>query len=236
MTKAGAPVTLFRWSALSAFVSLYSSTLCGLAVAAEETPAVKPIAVEFVTEKPVRGNSLGTKSYAPSTKEQPFFKKLGKDEVATGGLAGDYDITNKDKAFVGWFGIVREIKEDKQKGETELLLEHKYFDGLTDVHILALSFNGSGDFKATLPGIGYKLKSLALVKVYGTVAGSGAKSVPVVKAEFVRHWDWGTYTFLMASGTQHGSEKWRKLNTVDLDSIYDPYPDSKYYEKRLGKR
>ena len=236
MTKAGAPVTLFRWSALAVFLFVALSIFSGLSASAEEAPAIKPIAVEFVTEKPVRGNNLGTKSYAPSTKEQPFFKKLGKDEVATGGLAGDYDITNKDKVFVGWFGIVREIKEDKQKGETELLLEHKYFDGLTDVHILALSFNGSGDFKATLPGVGYKLQSLALVKVYGTVVGSGNKALPVVKAEFVRHWDWGTYTFLMATGTQRGSDKWRKLNKVDLDDIYEPYPDNAYYEKRLGKR
>src|SRR5687768_3473710 len=108
MTKAGAPVTISRWTALAACVSLYSSTLCGLAAAAEEAPAAKPIAVELVTEKPVRGNSLGTKAYEPSTKEQPFFKKLGQDEIATGGLAGDYDITKKDKVFVGWFGVVRE--------------------------------------------------------------------------------------------------------------------------------
>lgn len=228
-------MTLLRWTALTAvFVSVGSSVPRGSSHA-EEAPT-KPIVVEYVTDKPVRGNSLGTKAYEPSDKEQPFFKKLGKDEVATGGLAGDYDITEKDKVFVGWFGIVREIKEDMEKGETTLVLEHKYFDGLTDVHILALSFNGSGDFKATLPGVGYKLQPLALVKVYGTVAGSGRKALPVVKAEFVRHWDWGTYTFLMASGKQSGSEKWRKLNTVDLDDIYEPYPNKEYYEKRLGKR
>jgi hypothetical protein len=57
-----------------------------------------------------------------------------------------------------------------------------------------------------------------------------------LKAEFVRHWDWGTFTFLMASGTQRGSEKWRKANRVDLDDIYEPYPNDVYYEKRLGKR
>jgi len=39
-----------------------------------------------------------------------------------------------------------------------------------------------------------------------------------------------------ASGTQRGSEKWRKANLVDLDDIYEPYPDDGYYEQRLGKR
>lgn len=230
-------MTLSRWTALAAiFISAVPILLGWHPAHGADAPVSKPIVVEFVTDKPVPENGLGTKSYEPSSKEQAYFKKLGKDEVATGGLLGEYDITKKDKVFVGWFGIVREIKEDKQKGETELLLEHKYFDGLTDVHILALSFNGSGDFKAILPGVGYKLQSLALVKVYGTVSRAGGKSLPVVKAEFVRHWDWGTYTFLMASGTQRGSDRWRKLNTIDLEDIYDPYPNNEYYEKRLGKR
>ena len=225
-----------RWilAAFSGLAALFgSSTSHG--VRAEE-PGAKKSVVEYVTDKPKRGDgSLGTKSYSPSKQEQPYFKKLGPEEVATGGLVGDYDISKKDKTYVGWFGVVREIKEDKEKNETRLLVEHKYFDGLTDIHILALSFNGSGDFQATVPGMGHKLKPLALVKVYGTASAAAGKA-PEVKAEFVRHWDWGTYTFLMASGTQRGSDKWRKLNTVDLNDIYNPYPDDKYYEKRLGKR
>ncbi len=42
--------------------------------------------------------------------------------------------------------------------------------------------------------------------------------------------------FPMASGQQRGSAKWRKLNTVDLDEIDDPYPDDDYYKQRLGAR
>jgi hypothetical protein len=61
-------------------------------------------------------------------------------------------------------------------------------------------------------------------------------ALPRLRAEFVRNWEWGTFTFLMASGQQRGSEKWRNLNSVDLDDIYDPYPDDAYYEARLGKR
>ena len=219
-------------AAMAMFLSAHGRPAAG----AEQAEVAKPGVVEYVQGKPKRSDSLGTTSYEPSEKERPFFKRLAKGEVATGGLAGDYDIAKKDKTYVGWFGVVREIKEDKEKDQTVLLVEHKYFDGLTDIHILAVSFNGSGDFQAVVPGVGHKLRPLALVKVYGTVAGPAGESLPLVKAEFVRHWDWGTFTFLMASGTQRGSEKWRKANSVDLDDIYEPYPNDGYYEKRLGKR
>ena len=191
------------------------------------------VLVEHVTSKPARQGALGTGDYAPSGTELPWFKKLRAAEVTTGGLAGDYDITGKNGVYVGWFGVVREVKE--AQGQTTLLVEHKYFDGMTDMHILALSFNGSGDFTVVIPGVGHKLEPLTLVKVYG-VATVPKGGTPQVKAEFVRDWHWGTFTFIMAAGTQRGSEKWRKNNTVELDAIYDPYPDDKYYELRLGKR
>ena len=195
------------------------------------------VSVEHVTQKPRRGgDGLGTKIYTPSELEKSHFEKLAEAERTTGGFAGDYDISKKDKTFVGWFGIVRKVEEDKEKSQTELLVEHKYFDGLTDTHIQAVSFNGSGDFRAVLPGNGHKIETLTLVKVYGVAAISDAMLLPVVQAEFVRDWHWGTFTFLYASGQQRGSEQWRKLNTVDLDDIYDPYPNDEYYRKRLGKK
>ena len=197
----------------------------------------KPVVVEHVTEKPRRGEgTLGTTHYQPSATEEPYFKKLGRDELTTGGLAGEYDIAKKDQVYVGWFGVVREVNEDKEHDQTVLLVEHKYFDGLTDTHILALSFNGSGDFQVTLPGIDHRIERLSLIKVYGTVAAPQGEAPPTIKGEFARNWHWGTFTFLLASGTQRGSEKWRKLNKVDLDDIYDPYPGNSYYEQRLGKR
>lgn len=223
------------WMAVWAAVGLAAISFSADSASSADPPA-KPITIDFVKDKPVRSGSLGTKGYTPSEKEAPFFKRLDKDEVATGGFAGDYDIAKKDKKYVGWFGVIREVKEDKEKNETTLLVEHKYFDGLTDVHILALSFNGSGDYQVVVPGTGLKLQKLALIKTYGTVAGPADNSPPKLNAEFVRHWEWGTFTFLMASGDQRGSEKWRKLNRVDLDDIYQPYPDDKYYEERLGKR
>jgi len=149
------------WFALVvAAIAMFLSARGRPAAGAEQAEVAKPAVVEYVQGKPKRGNGLGTTSYEPSEKEQPFFKRLAKGEVVTGGLAGDYDIAKKDKAYVGWFGVVREIKEDKERDQTVLLVEHKYFDGLTDVHILAVSFNGSGDFQAVVPGVGHKLRPL----------------------------------------------------------------------------
>ena len=45
-----------------------------------------------------------------------------------------------------------------------LTVEHKYFDGLTDAHLQAVSFNGSGDCQATLKGTGHRIPPLSLVK------------------------------------------------------------------------
>jgi hypothetical protein len=196
------------------------------------------VRVEHVTAKPKpAGLGLGTSIYSPSEAERPYFEKLDDGEAITGGLAGKYDIHDKQGKYVGWFGIVREIKEDKARGRTLLTVEHKYFDGLTDTHIQAMSFNGDGDFLAVVPGVGHKIEPLSLVKVYGVAAAADKEQeLPAVEAQFVRDWHWGAFAFLMASGEQHGSEKWRKLNKVDLDDIYDPYPDDSYYEERLGKR
>ena len=190
--------------------------------------------VEHVTAKPVKGNgTLGTSGYSRSKAEEPWFQRLTARERVTGGMMSDYELSTKDGVFVGWFGVVRKMTEEK--GQTTLLVEHKCFDGATDTHILALDFNGGGDFVVRLPGVGHKIERLSLVKVYGVAKVTNGLA-PELKAEFVRNWHWGTFTFIMAAGTQHGSDAWRKLNTVELDRIYDPYPDDAYYERRLGKR
>lgn len=193
--------------------------------------------VEHVTKKPrFNTQGLGTIVYSPSDREQPFYTKLNAEERKTGGLSGDYNLSTKDKVYVGWFGIVREISEDEATGRSTLVVEHKYFDGLTDSHIQAISFNGSGDFRAVLRGTGHRIRRLSLVKVYGKVSKGAGGDLPRIDTVFVRNWHWRTFTFLAAHGTQRGSEKWRKLNEVKLDDIYNPYPDDTYYEKRLGKR
>lgn len=185
-----------------------------------------------------QGGSLGTVYYTPSENERPFFSRLAPDEVATGSHFDDYDISTKDGKYVGWFGIVRQIDEDTTANRTTLTVEHKYFDGLTDAHLQAVSFNGSGDFQAVLAGTGHRIPPLSLVKVYGTVTQGKEGTLPRIDVVFVRNWHWGTFTFLDDYGTQRGSAQWRKANQVPLEEIYDPWPHpcQHYYEERLGKR
>ena len=185
-----------------------------------------------------QGGGLGTIRYSPSKKERPFFNRLPRDEVVTGSHVDGYDLSTKDKKYVGWFGIVREIDENTNANRTALTIEHKYFDGLVDRHLQVVSFNGSGDFQATLTGTGHRIPPLSLVKVYGTVAKGKEGILPRIDAVFVRNWHWGTFTFIGAYGAQHGNEKWRKSNQIPLDEIYEawPHPCHHYYEQRLGKR
>jgi hypothetical protein len=95
-----------------------------------------------------------------SDRERPFFTRLDPKEKITGGLGIDYRLDASDRNYVGWFGIVWEIKEDAMHNQTLLTVEHKYFDGLTDAHIEALSFNGGGDFRAVLRGVGHEIGPL----------------------------------------------------------------------------
>ena len=179
--------------------------------------------------------TLGTAAYKPTTKEEKYFSRLADDERTTGSMLSDYSINGKKGKYVGWFGIVRKIEEDPKLNQTSLLIEHKYFDGLTDTHILALSFEGGGDFTCSLSGTGLNIKDLSLVKVYGNVFAE-ENSIPAIRAEYLREWDWGQFTFLMSYGKQKGNKEWKKLNKAGTERIYKPFPDEKYYEDRLGPR
>ncbi len=208
------------------------------AAVASDSPARTPVEHESQWWPEGQGGSLGTMPYRPSAQEQPFFTRLAADEVTTGSDSAPYDLATRDNKYVGWFGIVREIEEQKDAEQTILTVEHKYFDGLTDAHLLSVSFNGGGGFQAVLAGTGQRIPPLSLVKVYGQVSRGGRGAMPRIEAQFVRNWHWGTFTFLAAYGTQRGSEKWRQLNQVALEAIYDPWPHpcQHYYEERLGKR
>lgn len=221
---------------ISAALVAATALLVTLAVASAAQAQVKQTVVEQspALPAPPRG-TLGTTSYQPTEKESAFFSKLSPAEQTTGSLISDYSITGKKGTYVGWFGIVRKIEEDPKLQQTKLLVEHKYFDGLTDTHIMALSFNGGGDFTCTLSGTNLGLSLLSLVKVYGTVV-SEENSVPAVAADYVRQWDWGKFTFLDAYGRQKGNTQWKKLSKVKDERIYNPFPDQKYYEDRLGAR
>src|SRR5262245_33215142 len=86
----------------------------GVWLSAAQPSAASATPVEQVTTKPRRGagQGLGTVAYRPSEQEQPFFRRLAAEEKTTGGLAGEYDISKKAGAYVGWFGIVRTIAEN----------------------------------------------------------------------------------------------------------------------------
>jgi HEAT repeat protein len=185
-----------------------------------------------------QGGAVGTVNYRPSQQEKSFFDRLPAGEVITGSHAEDYDISTKDNVYVGWFGIVRQIEEDQTGHRTVLTVEHKYFDGLTDAHQQTVSFNGAGDFRATLAGTDHRIPPLSLVKIYGTVTKSQDSVLPRVDAEFVRCWRWGAFAFISAYGMQRGNDAWRKKNQVALEEIYEawPHPCEHYYEQRLGKR
>ena len=126
------------------------------------------------------------------------------------------------------------MTEDKEKKETQLLVEMKYFDGLTDLHQQIVSIFGAGDFRVVISGTGHKLQKLELVRVYGKVA-SVEKDTPTVSAEFVRAWDWGLFAF-MDYGKDKTNAAWVKLRKVKPEDIYVAYPKTGYYEERLGKR
>jgi hypothetical protein len=183
------------------------------------------------------GPGLGTKAYTPREAEKKFLERAPKEEQVPGGMFEKYTIHGKKDRFVTWFGIVRKIavEGEGEDAPRTLTLENKYFDGLTDTHILALSFNGDGDFVAKLGRAKEKIETLVLVRVYGKVVDEKDK-VPTVQAEYVRVWPWVAFTFLKAYGEDHSNPEWRKLCKVDLEDIYEPFPTLQYYLDRLGPR
>jgi hypothetical protein len=183
------------------------------------------------------GKSLGTGPYKAREGEKKFLEKVPEEELVTGSMFSDYSIRGRKGKYVSWFGIVRKIARDKKDEDSPrtLTVEHKYFDGLTDTHIMALSFNGGGDFALRLGKSKVMIDELVLVRAYGKITEE-KDNVPTLEAEYLRVWPWKTFTFILAYGKDASNGEWRKLNTVKLDDIYDAYPGDKYYEKRLGAR
>jgi hypothetical protein len=180
--------------------------------------------------------SLGTCSYAPAAVEKPYFSKLPKSEVVTGSFMEPYSIHNKKDVNVSWFAIVRGItpEPDSNKRFT-LLLEQKFFDGMTDCHIMLVSVAGGGDFRATVETDGAQsISALALVRVYGVVTKEEA-GVPTVTADYIRVWPWHTFTLTDLGPEDKGNPKWRKLcRLCKSGHVYNPYPAENYYLNVLG--
>jgi hypothetical protein len=196
------------------------------------------VQVEHSQPLPRNGPGLGTRAYLPLPDEAQAIKGWSEEELNSGspetkslhGLVGKR---------IAWFGIVRQVEEHKQRRETVLDVEMKYFDGFTDAHQQIVSIYGAGDFHVVIPGTGYRIKKLALVRVYGKVEReSGVREsggAPVVSPEFVRVWDWKLFAF-MPYGNDHSNPNWVKLRKMDESRIYSSHPDVPYYEQILGAR
>lgn len=182
----------------------------------------------------VRNGTLGTCNYQPTEKEAPFYKKLDPSERTTGSFMAEYSIQKHVNHYVSWFAIVRGILDTKPGGAMTLLLEQKYFDGLTDCHIMLVSVTGSGDFHATLGPIEASIPPLALVRIYGTVS-TEKDGVPQVDVEYLRVWPWQTFTFTDMGPENKGNPQWLKFcKPCKSGRVYRPYPDKNYYLSILG--
>ena len=198
--------------------------------------AQTPVDIQ-VAKQLTRGNSLSTCSYSPAEKEKPFLEKLASDERVTGSaFTKPYRIQGKKGKYVSWFGIVRGIVPAEPDGSHyTLLLEQKYFDGLTDCHIMLVALTGSGDFRATLDGSANSIPALSLVRVYGRVISEENK-VPQISAEYMRVWPWLSFTFSDLGAEDHSNPLWSKYCTSCKGGgrIYNPYPTETYYLGILG--
>lgn len=204
------------------------------AMIAAQTPVQTPMDVQPVVDLKPTG-SLATCVYKPVAQEAPFSNRLSDDEKTNGSMMQSYSIRGKTGKRVAWFGIVRGITRPKESGgPTTLLVEHKYFDGMTDCHIMLVQWTGGGDFTAKLKVDPSAVPALALVRVYGMVTGEAA-GVPEVKVDYIRVWPWMTFTFMDLTGNDHTNPRWKKY--ADLGSsgnVYDPYPNQNYYFHVLG--
>jgi hypothetical protein len=214
-----------RHTVLTLLLVLITVDICN----AQTSIDVQPV------KKLERGNSLGTCGYTPAEKEKPYYAKLASGERATGSFMEPYEIQGKKGKYVSWYGIVRGISHAQgSEGKSTLLLEHKYFDGMTDCHIMMVSHSGSGDFQAKLEGNGEAFPALALVRVYGTVVEEKDK-VPQIAAEYVRVWPWFTFTLTDLGAGDRTNPRWLKYcKRCKGGRVYDPYPNEKYYREVLG--
>jgi hypothetical protein len=200
-------------------------------------PCVAQTVVEVQEVKePKPTGSLGTCSYGPTEKESAFLKKLAPAETVTGSFMDKhpYKLQGKNKQFVSWFGVLRGATEGESNHTYNLLIEQKYFDGMTDCHIMLVSNAGAGDFVATARLENVTIPDLSLVRVYGTVSEE-KDGLPYLLAEYIRVWPWFTFTFTDLGPADHGNPRWAKYcKRCKSGHIYNPYPAEGYYMDMLG--
>lgn len=175
-------------------------------------------------------------AYTPTEKENPFYNRLAADERVTGSaFSKPYRIQGRGGQFVSWFGIVRGISRPQPDSSSlTLLLEHKYFDGVTDEHIMVVSAKGSGDFRATLTGDPKSIPALALVRVYGKVVDE-SDDVPRIAVEYLRVWPWHAFTLSNLGPEDYSNPRWADYCVLcKAGDLYNPYPTEDYYLQVFG--
>jgi hypothetical protein len=208
-------------------------TACAIFLLATVSAAQTSIEVQPVKELRPTGN-LGTCSYSPTSSEKPYYDKLSVKEQTTGSFMESYDIHREDGRFVSWYGIVRGVKRMANSDSWELLLEHKYFDGMTDCHIMLVSKSGGGDFMARVQAKDVPVPGLALIRIYGRVTGQ-ENGNPILDGEFVHVWPWMTFTFADMGAEDKTNPRWKKeCKLCERGRVYRPYPNDKYYRDVLG--
>ncbi len=244
---------------------ILSLSLCAVLLSGQASLADEHIPIRQ-SQPSEGGKGLGTIGYRPLEDESPFVKKITErkirlwdgvkmpqpsnvsDEDWKKMLERDrqiaakqlpveqYELGKQAGEYVRWFGIVRSLNFDATKDQTLLLVEHKYFDGLTDIHLQVVSLYGAGDFQVSLPGkvTVEQIPRLGLICVYGKVTAADS-TPPLVVPEYVRVWDWGLFTF-MDYGTDKSNVAWTKLRKIQPDKVYDSRVSNGYYEARLGPR
>jgi hypothetical protein len=193
--------------------------------------------VETEKVKPLHpAGSLGTCAYRPTKVEDAYLKKVDAKERVTGSFMEPYSIQGKKDVYVSWFAIVRGVSTDVKDGKRrQLLLEQKYFDGMTDCHIMLVSVSGSGDFTANVETDGSEsIPMLSLIRVYGKVTGN-VQGRPLLDAEYIRVWPWFAFTLTDLGPENKGNPEWRKLcRLCKSGRVYNPYPTEEWYQAVLG--
>jgi hypothetical protein len=181
--------------------------------------------------------SLGTCGYRPTDSEKAFLQKLAPSETATGSFMDkhEYRIRGKVKQYVSWFGVIRGLGPVEGNNHSRsMLIQQKYFDGMTDCHIMLVSNAGAGDFTVRLTSGDDAMPLLSLVRVYGTVV-SEENGIPQVSADYVRVWPWFTFTFTDLGPADHSNPEWAKYCRICKSGrVYKPYPTEDYYIGMLG--
>ena len=213
------------FAAIFTVLAVSALCLCQTQVEVQEVKELKPT------------GSLGTCGYRATDRESSFFEKLSPSERVTGSFMDqhEYQIRGKVKQYVSWFGVVRGSSPAKGDDRShDLLIQQKYFDGMTDCHIMLVSNAGAGDFVAKLRSTSETVPILLLVRVYGTVVGE-EKGIPQVSADYVRVWPWFTFTFTDLGPGDHSNPEWAKYCKICKGGrIYKPYPTEDYYIGILG--